>query len=323
VLLPLVWSSRLLFVLELSRWLGKNHKSVDVMHVHESDWLAGVAQCLGHRWGIPVLSKTATATVLPRLGFDAPFRRKWDRMRRECYFICQHRGQLDDLIASGINKRRVFLLPNGVEIPEQSACLEKMVERVLYVGNFTQGVHWKAFDVLIKAWSTVNERLPQAVLVMVGGGNCSPWKSLAEKYGCLESIFFQGTVPSVSPFYLEASLLVLPSRVEGLSNALLEAQSFGLPCVVSDIPGNRAVVEDGLNGLVVPLDDPESLAKAIIFLATKTEVRLAMGASARARIIADFSMDSVVDKLLRIYSEIVETEPDTVCYQELSQPDHN
>lgn len=305
-MLPIVWSSRLLFIVSLSRWLAHNHRSIDLIHVHESEWLAGVAQFLGNRRNIPVLSKTATARALPTLGFDVPFRAKWNRLRKKCHFVCQHCGQVDDLLASGVESNQIFLLPNGVEIPEHTAQPGKVQEQVLYVGNFSQGSHWKAFDVLLTAWSQVHRRLPQAVLIMVGGGNNSPWKRLAEEYGCCESIVFQGAVPTVSPFYQQAVLFVLPSRVEGLSNALLEAQSYGLPCVVSDIPGNRAVIEDGRNGLVVPVGDAESLAQAIIALLMNHELRIRMGASARSRIIADFSMESVVPKLMQIYAQLVE-----------------
>lgn len=300
VLLPIVWLSRLVFICELNRWIARNGSEVDIIHVHDSEWLAGVGQLLGQRNNIPVLSKTATSQALPIIGYDVPFRHLLDKLRRRCWFVAQHQKLKDELILQGVARDHVFLIPNGVEIPRDTALPDKG-KIALYVGNFSQGTHWKAFDVLIGAWAIAHQQVPDATLFLLGDGDTSPWSALAKKLGCLESVNFCGRTTDPSFWYKKASLFILPSRVEGLSNALLEAQSYGLPCVVSDIPGNRAVVEDHVNGIIFPKDDIPACAKKIALLLKNPDLRLKLGWAARTKMIEKFNIESTVDKLLSVY----------------------
>lgn len=300
LMLPVVWCSRLLFILALFRWFASNSGEVDVIHVHETSWLAGVAAWIGERYRLPVLAKTATVPALPKIGYDVPLRGLWHNLRKKCYFIAQYEGLVNDLIAQGITQERIFTLPNGVIIPEKSA-QPKQLGAVIYVGNFTQGAHWKAFDILIQAWSKVHRKIPAARLDMLGGGNISQWNNLLESLGCEKSVRFVGTVTDLSLYYEKSCLFVLPSRVEGISNALLEAQSYGLPCVVSNIPGNLAVVQDGVNGIVVPVGDADALANAIIRLIDDPELRIKLGRAARRTVSENFSLVSVTERLVQIY----------------------
>ena len=136
---------------------------------------------------------------------------------------------------------------------------------------------------------------------MIGGGESSPWKRFADQLGCNGSILFQGKVADPSSFYFSSSLFILPSRVEGLSNALLEAQSYGLPCVVSDIPANLEVVQDGENGLVVPVGNAELLAIAVIKLLNEPELRSRLGKAARERMVQAYSLAVSSNRLKEIY----------------------
>ena len=86
-------------------------------------------------------------------------------------------------------------------------------------------------------------------------------------------------------FLAEAAVFVLPSRFEGMPNALLEAVAAGLAVIVTDAsPGPLEVVEPGVSGLVVPSDDPVALAVAMTSLASDPDRCKRMGDAARARI---------------------------------------
>ena len=305
LMLPLVWFSRGVFILTLWKWIAENSDTVDVLHVHEAGWLAGVGGWLGKRYGIPVLAKTATAVALPGIGFDTPLRKLWLRSRTECHFIAQHEELARQLLANGIFKNRIFLLANGVEIPPKAAQPHQLDGIVLYVGNFSQGANWKAFDILIIAWSKVILRRPSARLNMLGGGESRQWKNLADSLGCEGTIHFLGRFNDSAPFYQGASLFVLPSRVEGISNALLEAMSYGLPCVVSDIPGNRLLVQDNVTGVVVPVNDPEALAEGILRLLEKPELRQKLGEEAREKVSNQHSIEQNVHALIENYNKIL------------------
>ncbi|HEX7955831.1 MAG TPA: glycosyltransferase, partial [Pyrinomonadaceae bacterium] len=123
-------------------------------------------------------------------------------------------------------------------------------------------------------------------LAVVGDGE---WRgeleAQAAALGITPRVHFTGVVEDPHPFYRAAGLFVLPSRVEGMSNALLEAMSHGLAPVVSDgAPGLTELVEDGVTGLVVPVDDPTALAEALGRLADDEGLRRRLGRAARARV---------------------------------------
>jgi hypothetical protein len=99
--------------------------------------------------------------------------------------------------------------------------------------------------------------------------------------GCTDSVEFPGYQADLTPWFQRAAIFTLPSRREGISNALLETQSAGIPAVVSDIPGNRAVVTDGETGMLVPAGNAEDLARALIHLLGNPDVRHRMGKAAR------------------------------------------
>lgn len=275
----------------------------DVFHLHEPSWLGGFAVDISRKAGIPVLCQEATFPTLQPLGYDVPNRRRLARLKRDAWFIAMMPYMADDIIAKGIPSHRVFLLPSGIEIPDDFSDAGKSKE-VLYVGNFSQGALWKAFDVLVDAWGKVHRECPDAILTVVGGGDPSPWIARAREIGVGDSIVFTGRVPYTEPYYRKAGLFVLPSRVEGMSNALIEAMSWGLPSVVSDIPGNRAVIDHGVNGVVVPVNDAAALAEAIVCLTNNPELRSSLGSNARKKAEAEYNIQCVTDRLLAIYHEV-------------------
>ena len=302
LLLPIVWLARLSFLTEL--WFYQHFKrpAWDVMHLHEPSWLGGVAVGLSRgRW--PVLCQEATYPALPEPGYDVPLRGRWRALRTQAHYIAMAPFILEDLQKKGIPANRIFAVPNGVRIPPQSADA-RGVKEALYVGNFSQRAHWKAFDVLFRAWADVHKTIPDAHLSVVGGGSPTFWREYARGLGCLDSVSFAGRQSHPELFYAKALAFLLPSRVEGMSNALLEAQSWGLACVVSDIPANRAVIRDGDTGIVVPVGDPAALAGAIIDLFNDAPLALRLGQAGRHRMQQEFGLDVVVEKVLGVYDQV-------------------
>lgn len=303
ILLPVVYFTRRSFIGEVRNQFKDIVLPPDVIHLHEPSWLGGFAVQLAKEGKIPVVCQEATNPVLPVLGYDVPERNRVEKFRRDAHFIAMAPYLADDLTAKGIPNSQIHVLPNGVQIPYLKDSRREL-PIVLYVGNFSQGAHWKAFDVLFDAWKIVHEQQTGLRLVVLGGGDRSTWEKYIDGLGCASTVDFMGRVNTPEDYYNDAAIFVLPSRVEGMSNALLEAQSWGIPCVVSDIPGNTAVVEDGVNGIVVTVNDPQALASAIIRLHANPALRKQIGIAARERMKGKYDIEMVMRKLLDIYNQI-------------------
>lgn len=299
---PFGWLARLSFLVGLWSLLKRMPGAFDVVHVHESGWLAGVGVWLGNRLDIPVVCKVRNTPPLEIVGYDVPFRKRWEKLRLRASYIALHDSLRDELIDAGVEPEHISVIPNGVELPSCSD--QRNPHEVLYVGNFSQGAAHKGFDVLIRAWGIVHEANPAARLTMVGGGDCDRWKQMAREVGCLNSISFEGGTTDPGQYYRRASIFVLPSRHEGMSNALLEAQSYGLPAVVSDIAANQAIVQNGVNGRCYDVEDENALANMLLLLLGDPELRAKMAAASVARIKQSFEIGIICAKLLALYEQM-------------------
>ena len=280
-----------------------NRSTFSLIHVHTAEWIAGLAAFAGKLFHIPVICKGADHPVFSQL-YAVPVAACCDIWRRKPYFIALTEDMKDDLIQNGVPETKVTVIPNGVELPEQTATPSQS-SRFLYIGNFSQSAAHKGFDILIEAWAKVHSRRPAAKLFLLGGGDPDEWIALADSLGCRDSIEFVGYQKKTTPFFLQACCLLLPSRKEGISNALLEAQSFGLPAIVSDIPGNREIILHETNGLIVPVENSDALAAACIHIFDNPLLREQYGHAARKRMQESYSMGRVANLTRKLYKELL------------------
>lgn len=306
------WFSALSFILGASAHLFRHRRTFSLLHVHIAGWMAGYAQWIGPRLNMPVLCKGSQMPVFLPFGHDIPFSNTWKWHRMKTHFVTPTSTMCEELFLQGVPAARLFVVPNGVAIPLTPSDVRTSTT-VLCVANLTQGYAAKGFDVLIHAWSAVHRRIPGARLVIAGAGDPSPLLRAARDAACEPSVVFTGFRDTLAELYLSSGVFVCSSRSEGMSNALLEAQSYGIPAVAFDIPGNRAVVEPGHNGILVPLGNAAALAQAIVDLLTNPARRQAMGQAARARTMRDFAMDAVAERLLEVYRTILSAVPDQKC----------
>ena len=98
---------------------------------------------------------------------------------------------------------------------------------------------------------------------------------------------------------------VQSSYVEGLSLSLLEAMRAGLPIVATDAGSTRAAIRDGIEGIVVPVGDPDAIGRAVTTLARDPSLRATLGRSARAKFLTHFSIERQVDAFGEIYAAAI------------------
>lgn len=301
--LPFTWLARLVFMCALALRMRKQEAALDLLHAHESGWLGALAVRLGSSCKMPVICKIASYPPFPCIGWDVPGAAALRRVQQQGFLLALNTEVQKELLASGCSPERLTVLPNAVQIPQEQARPEES-STVLYVGNFSQGAALKGFDLLLKAWAQVAPALPHCRLVLAGAGDDRPWRAEIDRLGCKDSVDFQGFVADLSPLYRQAALLLLPSRVEGMSNALLEAMSWGLPVIASDIIGNRAVIRPRENGLLVPLDK-DSWAEAILQLMKAPELRARWGAAGRCQVKEDFQPELLASRLMQCYRKLL------------------
>ncbi|WP_417912907.1 glycosyltransferase family 4 protein [Candidatus Electronema sp. TJ] len=298
----LKYSNSLAFIIGTLCYLGLCRKKIDILHVHTAEWIAGLAAWAGNVFHFPVVCKGSNIPVFPQRQ-SVPFAAFFDAWRRKPHFIALTPAMREDMLNNGVPASRISVIPNGVELPARTASVENNKD-FLYIGNFSQSAAHKGFDVLIEAWAAFHRLRPEPRLIMLGGGDASPWRRMAEQLGCAESIEFAGYQTDLVPYFLQTCCLLLPSRKEGISNALLEAQSWGIPAIVSDIPANQAVVEHGQNGLLVSVGDSKALAAAMLRCCDEPEFRRRCGAAARRRMEEFFAMDRVAARTVELYQQL-------------------
>lgn len=298
------WFNTAFYLIGASIYLFRHKNEIDILHTHIASWNAGFAGWIGNLLGIPVLCKAAYLPAFHEFGKSIPLSETWHRWRKRIRFIALTRDMAEDIVRNGVPPEQIHVIPNGVTITGDSVSVDTN-DFVLCVANFTQGSAHKGFDVLIKAWAKVHSALPNACLRIAGGGDSEPWQSMARALKCNKSIQFMGHISDVTDCYRQSAIFVLPSREEGISNALLEAQSLGIPAVASDIPGNREIIVHQETGLLVPVGDEDAFAEGIVKLIEDVKLRKKMGQAARERITKEFSIASVVDRLCEIYKLMI------------------
>lgn len=122
-----------------------------------------------------------------------------------------------------------------------------------------------------------------------------------------DRVHFLSTVEDIPALLAEADIFCMQSINEGCPYSLLEAMSCGLPTVVSDIPGLRAPVEEGVTGLIVPLHDHQAMAAAFRRLAEDPELRRRMGSAGRSKAVERYDLNREAKQYSELYEELLET----------------
>jgi glycosyltransferase involved in cell wall biosynthesis len=173
------------------------------------------------------------------------------------------------------------------------------------VGTIANFKAHKGYPYLLQAAVRVRERVPNVRFVVVGQGPLEDEvKREAAALGVSDTFVFTGFREDVPRLASIFDLFVLSSIHEGLSIALLEAMSLGIPAVVTSVGGLPEVVEDGQQGYLVPPRDPRALAARISELLVDEQTRSEMGGRAAQRA-AGFDIRNSVRRAETIYGELL------------------
>jgi glycosyltransferase involved in cell wall biosynthesis len=203
----------------------------------------------------------------------------------------------------------VELIPNGVDLtrftlPHGDTSIGGREQVVVCVSKLR---YEKGIDVLLQAWQLVHQKAPRARLIIVGSGYLqTQLECMAEALGIAASVEFAGLQSDIPAQLYRGSLAVLPSRWEGMPNAVLEAMACGLPCVATRVSGSEDIIQHGVNGLLVESEDYGSIAQALLTLLHDPLLAQKYGQAARERVERHFSLEQIIDKYVELYQRVAD-----------------
>jgi glycosyltransferase involved in cell wall biosynthesis len=272
----------------------------DLVHLHSSK--AGLAGRLALRGRRPTLFQPHAWSFF---AVGEPARtaaRAWERFgaRWADAIVCVSEGERAAGERAGI-RAGWRVVPNGIDLEAFRPASQAERERAREEVGFGSGpvavclgriCRQKGQDLLIDAWPDVVRRVPDAELVLVGGG--------PEQESVRGGARVVGEQDDVRSWLAAADVVVQPSRWEGLAYVVLEAMATGRSVVAADVPGMREAL--GETGTIVPPEDPVRLAEAV----ADRLLDGANGQAARERVAALHDVADATAAMARVYDEVLE-----------------
>ncbi|MFP4846845.1 glycosyltransferase family 4 protein [Winogradskyella sp. PE311] len=200
-----------------------------------------------------------------------------------------------------LNNIEVIGNPTTIDTKGQRAILKE--KTVLAVGRHDPV---KGFDMLLLAWAKVLDKNPDWTLNIVGKKTHGiDLKKIAKDLGILNKVIFKEYTNDVSKLYLESSILVCSSILEGLPLVIIEAMSFGLPVVSFDCNyGPRDLITDSEDGIIVPQNNIDKLSESLNYLIDNEDIRFRYGQNAQNNI-QRYSMENIMSKWKHLFEELM------------------
>ena len=191
--------------------------------------------------------------------------------------------------------------------PSQQKRSEDDPFTILFCGRLNGPHEQKGVDVLLKSFPTVLKSHKAELNIIGTGPRLAQYQALAGELGISKEVHFLGFVEhqEMPRQYQQANLFVLPSRRESFGLVLAEAMACGLPVVATTAGAIPEVVEDGVTGLLVPSDDAEAFAAAVVSLLSDHKRMKAMGTAGATRVSEYFTWDRVAQRVSDGYHRVL------------------
>jgi GalNAc-alpha-(1->4)-GalNAc-alpha-(1->3)-diNAcBac-PP-undecaprenol alpha-1,4-N-acetyl-D-galactosaminyltransferase len=231
----------------------------------------------------------------------------WEGLRRRSYPRAEYLTVANEEVVSyfsGFMDGRVRVIPNPISngahpVVDEGRARRKKVRTLLAVGRLA---YEKGFDLLLQAFALIAGRQPNWCLQICGEGTLrAQLEHSVATLGLAERVRFPGFMKQPFEIMRQADLFVVPSRCEGFSNVLAEAMACGMPVVSFDCPsGPRHIIQDGIDGVLVPPQDVPALAATLERLMDDEAERLRLAAMA-PRVLERFG----IEKVMNMWSQLV------------------
>jgi glycosyltransferase involved in cell wall biosynthesis len=239
------------------------------------------------------------------------FLENWLVSRLAARVIAVSQAVGEALVRRGTPRRKLSVIHNGVvldrlDVPVTPKVLEEWKTRIGWEpSRRTIGIVARPKDqeVVIRALERVRSPVR---LVLAGVGSASDVAALSARVPERHTVVCLPFIPDVRPLYELLELALLPSRMEGFSQALLEAMALGKPVIASAATGNLELVKDNRNGRLVSARDPEAWAGAIEELLADRTSATRLGQAARITAREEFSMARTIERTCSLYRSLLD-----------------
>ncbi|MBD0361050.1 MAG: glycosyltransferase family 4 protein, partial [Nitrososphaeraceae archaeon] len=212
----------------------------------------------------------------------------------------------EDLVKFNTKASIIRVIPPGIDLKYyDNLGVEKEYQSyVLFIGRL---VYYKNLEILISSFKEITKRLPDAKLVAVGDGPMrDKWEKMVSELHLDKNIEFTGFISHEKKVELlsKCSALLFPSSVEGFGLVLLEAFAMSKPVLVADVKPFDEIVDEGIDGFMLPAQNPDKWSEKIIFLLLNKRMCEIMGSKGRLKVENKFNIKNVGDQVESIYTNI-------------------
>ena len=234
-------------------------------------------------------------------------------LKRSSFFTSDANVSRDKAVTFGMDPEKAIIIPWGTDIEHFTP---KTLKRAnvkmctLFCSRTWESIY--GVDVLAKAFVKIASVNPDVNLILLGGGSQgTKIRQVLMNGAVMDRVHFGGQVAQrdLPRWYHMADLYISPSHVDGSSVTLMEALASGLPCLVSDIPGNKEWIEDGVNGWLFRDGDADDLAEKILNAIRHRKSFKTIGQAARKTAEQKADWNKNFGKLLEVYAVIARSEP--------------
>jgi glycosyltransferase involved in cell wall biosynthesis len=315
--------SQLKFIARGKRWLAQNARNFDVFHGLSGYSVTLTPAIYAQRAGLPAVVKLIAWRAdmmnkqLWKTCLGVPQRRR-RRLSQLAAVIAVAPAIVEELLEYGVPPERIARIPNGVDVQFYHPCSDAQQQRaereqlgwsdrptILFAGGINDR---KQPQLLIEALGHLRAADEDCQLMLAGplenASLAATMRQRADDLGVSDRVYWLGARPDMAPLYRAADVFCLPSQLEGMPNAVLEAMSSGLPAIVTPIPGSQDLVEHERTGRIVDGSGPE-LAEAIRVYLRSPQLRAEHGHAARERVLQQFDVRRVLDAHEQLFRRVM------------------
>ena len=202
-----------------------------------------------------------------------------------------------------IRARKVPIILNGIDVSKYDISNDrKNPDRPFTVINVASFSRWKNQIMLLNSFYKVTLKHPETQLVFVGeGAEKAQVETAAKKLGIYDKTIFAGLTSEVEKYLNSADIFVLSSTFEGVPLSILEAYAAGLPVISTRVGGVQDILEDGVNGFLVPSGDESAMTSAILKLIENPELRGKISDLNKLKA-KEFDIKNITEQYIELYS---------------------